>query len=372
VSRGLRRVLHLIPSLDVGGAERQLRYLCPHLESFGWEPSVGYLHGGPNLTPLARAGIVAHELSCGHYDPRLFLAIARLIRERRPLLVQTWLPLMDIVGGLTARALRLPWVVSERTLPSAYPRLLKMRLRNRLVRGAAAVVSNSAEADAWWAARLAPRVLRRVVQNSIPVDEIEGASPADLGSYGLSGSRPLVAFVGRVDEGKNVDRVLDVLARVTREGPAEALFCGDGILLRSVRERIAREGLADRIVAPGFVSAVPSVLKRAAVFLSLSRYEGMPNAVMEAAAAGCPIVLSDIPAHRQVVSDAEARFVPTEDVVAASDAVHECLRDRAAALARAAGARVRARSWSLQTAARRYADLYEALTPEASRDPRGE
>ncbi len=363
MSRASQRVLHVIAGLHLGGAERQLRYLCPYLASFGWEPHVAYLSGGPNLMPLTRAGIATHRLSsAGNYDPRLALSIAGRIRELRPAVVQTWLPLMDIVGGLVARAFGVRWVVSERTLPFAYPGSRKMNLRNRLVAGAAAVVSNSPEADAWWATRLGPGVLRRVIQNGIPLDEIDRVSPADVVSHGLSGARPLVVFVGRLDDGKNVGTVLDVLARVTREGPAEALLCGDGTLLAAVRARLEREGLADRIAAPGFVTAVSSVLKRAAVFLSLSRYEGMPNAVMEAAAAGCPIVLSDIPAHRQVLNDAEARFVPSEDVAAASEAVLSCLRDPVAARQRAADARARAKSWSLPAAARAYARLYDELS----------
>jgi len=370
------RVLHLIPQLDQGGAERQLRYLCPELPRLGWEPHVACLWGGPSLTALARAGTATHVLACdGPYDPRLALAIAGRIRELRPAVVQTWLPLMDIVGGFVVRALGLGarWVVSERTLPSAYPRMLKMKLRNRLVGAAAAVVSNSADAGAFWEARLAPRVLRRVIANGIPVEEIDRMHPADVESLGLSGERPLLAFVGRLDEGKNVDTVLDVFARVTREGRAEAVLCGPGPLLGAVRERLAREGLADRIAAPGFVSGVPSVLKRASVLLSLSRYEGMPNAVMEAAVAGCPIVLSDIPAHRQVLSEAEARFVPSEDVGAASEAVLACVRDPSAARAMAARARARAESWSLRAAAAAYARLYDELSrpSRASRIPQG-
>lgn len=356
------RVLHVIPQLEGGGAERQLGYLCPLLAGFGWEPHVACLRTGPNVDALERLGVATHRIACrSPYDPRIAFAIARRVQVLRPAVVQTWLPLMDIVGGLVARALGVPWVVSERTLPSAYPELLKMTVRNRLAAHAAAVVSNSSAADAWWAARLSPRVLRRVIANGIPLEEIERAAPADPATWGLAADRPLVTSVGRLDAGKNVGRVIDVLARVTRDGAANALLCGAGPLLAEARERLAREGLAERVRAAGQVHAVPSVLKRASVFLSLSRYEGMPNAVMEAAAAGCPIVLSDIPAHREVLAEGEALFVPAEEVEAASEAVLACLRDPGAAKQRAARARARAEGWSLRAAARAYADLYDEL-----------
>jgi glycosyltransferase involved in cell wall biosynthesis len=278
---------------------------------------------------------------------------------------------MDVVGGCVALAMRIPWILSERSLPNAYPASVKLWLRHRLAREAAAVISNSNDADAWWAARLPPSVMRRVIRNGIPLEETDRLSPVDTRSFGLSGERPLIVFVGRLDAGKNIETLLEVLARVTQEGPADALLCGEGVLLPKVRERLERDQLVDRIAAPGFVTAVPAVLKRAAVFLSLSRYEGMPNAVMEAAAAGCPIVLSDIPAHREVLDEQTAVFVPTECVEAVADAVLVCLRDPGAARARAARARARAETWSMKAVARSYAALYTQLgnrIPETSFD----
>jgi glycosyltransferase involved in cell wall biosynthesis len=73
-------------------------------------------------------------------------------------------------------------------------------------------------------------------------------------------------------------------------------------------------------------------------------------------------VLSDIPAHRAVLDEASAVFVPTEDPDAAARAVLASLRDPAAARARAVRARAQAESWSVAAAARRYADVYRALS----------
>ena len=359
------RVLHLIPTLDLGGAERQLRYVCPELAACGFEPHVAHLLGGPNLEPLLRAGVATHALAASHRSPRLPLAFARLVRALRPAVVQTWLPVMDLVGGAVARTLGVPWVASERSLPSAYPGSATMWLRNRWLVHADAVVSNSLAADAWWAGRLSPRVLRRVIPNGLPLDELAALPPAeDALLFGLGRERPLVVCVGRVDAGKNVDNLLAALARIVREGPADALLLGDGVLLPRVRARIEAEGLAGRIAAPGYVAAAPAILKRAALFVSLSRYEGMPNAVMEAAAVGCPALLSDIAAHRAVLDAESAAFVPTEDPDAAAAAGLAALRDPAAAGVRAARARRHAASWSVAAAARRYAELYRELSAE--------
>jgi glycosyltransferase involved in cell wall biosynthesis len=363
---GAPRVVHLIPTLDLGGAERQLRYLCPELAGCGFEPHVAYLQGGPNLEPLLRAGIATHPLPLSHRDPRLVLRLAALLRTLRPAVVQTWLPAMDLVGGLVARALRSPWVASERSLPAAYAGSFSMWLRNQWVTRADGVVSNSFAADAWWAERLVARGIHRLVPNGLPLDELTALPPAsDALLGGLGVARPLIVFVGRIDDGKNVENLMSALARAVREGPADALLCGGGVRLSWVREQIVRDGLGAQVRAPGYVAAAPAVLKRAAAFVSLSRYEGMPNAVMEAAAVGCPIVLSDIPAHRAVLDEQSAVFVPTEDANAAAEALLATLRDADAARARAAAARARAETWSVAAAARAYGAFYRALSADA-------
>ena len=69
------RVLHLIPSLGAGGAERQLAYLCEGLAASGCAVEVGILSGGPNRERIERAGVPIHHLPVSHRDPRLFFSL---------------------------------------------------------------------------------------------------------------------------------------------------------------------------------------------------------------------------------------------------------------------------------------------------------
>jgi glycosyltransferase involved in cell wall biosynthesis len=363
-----RCVLHLVPTLGLGGAERQLSYLCPALPPLGWETHVGYLAGGPNLDALRAAGLPLHPLEArSPYDPRLVLRVAELIGRVRPALLQTWLPLMDVVGGCAALWRGVPWIVSERTLPPAYPPLPKLLLRNALVRAASAVVSNSSGADAWWAPRLSRRVLRRVIRNGLPLRSIQQAAPADLSAFGLPNDQPVVAAVGRFDAGKNVETLFEALARVARSGRAVAILCGGGPLLESTRRRIADEGLSQRMAAPGYVTSVSQILRRADVALSLSRFEGMPNVVMEAAAAGCALVVSDIPAHREILSPAAAWFVSSESAEQAAAAVLECLSAEPEVRERVVRSLALADAWSIEAAAGAYASVYDELLVPAGK-----
>ena len=112
----MMRILHLIPTLHGGGAERQLVYLAAGLRALGCDVHVGLQQGGTNLARLEAAQATVHQLNTrGNYDPRILPAIVRLIRRVRPDVVQTWLMQMDVAGGAAALLTGTPWIVSERS-----------------------------------------------------------------------------------------------------------------------------------------------------------------------------------------------------------------------------------------------------------------
>jgi glycosyltransferase involved in cell wall biosynthesis len=355
------RVLHLIPSLGGAGAERQLAYLAVGLVRKGVDVQVGHLEGGPNLERLARSGAGLHALPArGSYDPALPLRVLGLVRRVAPDLVQTWLPMMDVLGGAAARLAGVPWILSERNTSSEFPPAWKLRARARLARGAAAIVSNSESGDRYWAERL-PAVRRAVVRNALDLDAIERAPAAPVPVPGLPEGPALVLAVGKFKPQKNVWNLLEALERLVARAPACALVCGEGELHDEALRRLRERGLGGRIVAPGFVGDVWSWMKRARVFVSVSHYEGMPNAVMEAMACGCPLVLSDIPMHREIVEPGAALFVDPLAPERIAEALGAVLADPEGARARAELARKAALGWSIDAAAARYAELYASL-----------
>lgn len=357
-----RRILHLIPSLGPGGAERQLAYLARGLRAHDWEVHVGVLAQGGLRDLFDRAGAVIHDLpSYSNYDPLLVARLLALIRRTRPALVQTWLPMMDVFGGAAARLAGVPWLISERTSPDQMGEWSKLLLRALLARGASGVISNSAGGDDYWRRTLPCGVPRAVIRNAVPLEDLVTAEPPALREFGLPEDAPLVLYVGRIIESKAVDVLVRALARVLAATRAVGLLCGFGTHEEAARRWVAEAGLSGRVVVTGYVPCAYALLKRASVFVSLSRYEGMPNSVMEAMALGCPLVVSDIPAHRDLVDDSCGIRVPIDEV-AAADALLSVLRDRVAATRRAEAARARAQRWSIPAVTSAYLDFYEAIS----------
>jgi glycosyltransferase involved in cell wall biosynthesis len=98
-------------------------------------------------------------------------------------------------------------------------------------------------------------------------------------------------------------------------------------------------------------------LKSADGLISMSRYEGNPNVVLEAMAAGCPVILSDIPGHREVADASSAVFVPVDDVQALSVAIAEFVANKGAAQQRAQRASERVSCMTITA----MADAYDAV-----------
>ena len=363
----MSRVLHLITNLEQGGAERQMAYLAGGLAELGWEVHVGHLDGGPLGEVLRRSDAVLHLVpALGPYDPRTPPRLRRLIDRVRPDLVQTWIPMMDVVGGLAARATRTPWVISERNTPDFFPDAAKFRLRRWLARGASAVVSNSASGDRFWAARLPTSVQRRVILNALPLEQMREVSDRPEDAFGIPDGLPLVLFAGRLNAQKNIDVLLPAIREVVRRTPAVALLCGIGPLAGRVSDYIRQHRLADRVLAPGFVPRLWPWMRRAAVFVSGSRHEGMPNTVMEAAALGCPLVLSAIPQHCDIIDSSAALYTEVDHSLQIAEAILVVLRDPLAARARAERAAKLASEWSIQRATACYAELYQAILAGSS------
>jgi glycosyltransferase involved in cell wall biosynthesis len=337
------KILLCIPSLDQsGGAERQLSYLATELARRGHDVHVAHGRGGALVAPLARAGVTLHEIGGrGNYDPRMIVRLVRLMRAIRPAVVQTNLPQMDILGGLAALLTGTRWILQERSAAPSYPPGWKSRLRRRLGRAASAIVSNSKEGDAYWS--FANR--RHIIPPGIPSIPAATQEP----------DSNVVLFAGRLDEGKNAGTFLDALELLDVE--FTAFLCGDGPL----RRELERKG-GPRVTFTGVVSDVWERMQRASVVVSLSRYEGCPNAVMEAMACGTPLVVSDIPAHRALLTDDCALFVDPDDAPSAAAAIRSALVDRDSARARARIAQERASRQTIAAMADRYEALQSART----------
>lgn len=350
-----------------GGAERQVAYLATELGKMGWEVHVALLSYGPNLARLRKGGAVTHLLKASkNYDPRIVWQLVQTIRAVQPCLVQVWMIQMEIFGGLAASLMGVPWLLSERSSEMAYPVTFKNRLRVLFANETDAVVSNSVSGDQYWCQRLRKSVPRYVIPNALPLDEIDAARPLEPEESGSRSREKIVLFAGRLSPEKNLDALLLALRTVVSRLETIAVICGEGPLRAGIEGRLEEWGICDRVRVLGYVDNVWSWMKRADAFVSVGFFEGHPNAVLEAMACGCPLVVSDIPSHREFLDEESALLVSPKAPSEIAHAILNVLSAPEAAARRARNARAKAARWSCRSVASQYAKAYQRIIAGAA------
>jgi glycosyltransferase involved in cell wall biosynthesis len=160
--------------------------------------------------------------------------------------------------------------------------------------------------------------------------------------------------------------LIEALATVAKQVPeARLVLLGDGPEMLAVRQRVDERGLAGRVEFPGPQADVWPWLAKAQVFALASHYEPLGIAVLEAMAAGLPVVASDVDGIRELVRPGETgELVPAGDSRAMAEALIRLLGDPGTALRMGVAGRAFAEGARMDTCVARYFDLYERLLAE--------
>jgi glycosyltransferase involved in cell wall biosynthesis len=355
-------VLCLIDSLHPGGgAEESLAALAPRFVQMGMTLDVAYLRERAGLQPqFARAGAAVYSLAGWGGRLGWTRRARQLIRLRRPDLVHTTLFESDVVGRVAARTCGVPVVsslVSVAYGPEqiAAPGLSLWRVRAAQVLDAttARLVSRFHALSHYVASVMAGRL--RIPAERIDVvprardpmalgERTAGRRAAARTRLGVTDDQRVVLAAARHEYPKGLDVLVESFPLVLRRMPAARLFIAgrEGNRTEAIRGAIDRFGLHDTVHLLGPRPDVLDLLCAADAFAMPSRWEGFGSVLVEAMALEAPIVASDIPAIREVVTDGEtACLVPKEDTTALSNAIVESLADPQEASARAHRARAR-------------------------------
>jgi glycosyltransferase involved in cell wall biosynthesis len=201
----------------------------------------------------------------------------------------------------------------------------------RLVRRADRIVTQTEAVARGLETEIAPGPGQVVcLHNPVDADRLATAAAAAISPY--QGPGPHVLAMGRLTAQKGFDLLLAAIAGVRKAGvPVHLTIVGVGELEAQLAADVERLGLAGVVDLVGFQEQPERYFAHADLFVLSSRYEGMPNVVLEALACGLPIVAFDCPhGVSEIVHDGvNGRLLPPEDVPALTDALVSLLRDDA-------------------------------------------
>ncbi len=283
------RVLHVIDSFDLGGAQTVLLNLLHALDRDRFEPEVAAMHGrGVFWEDFARLDMPVHSLSPHKYFPAYVLTLARLILARRPQIVHCHLFGSNWIAKPLAALLGVPVRIAHDHCNDAlrYERPLARwidTLANRCSSHVCAV-SGSTRDFLIQHEQLAPAEVS-LVTNGIDLSRF---TPSEARSRQ---DRFVVLGVGRLNPQKNFALFIEIAAELVRRGHAvEFRLAGTGPEESALRLQASALGIGDRVQFLGHVQDTPQLYGGADALLMTSKFEGTPIVLLEAMAMRLPIV----------------------------------------------------------------------------------
>jgi glycosyltransferase involved in cell wall biosynthesis len=324
----IMRICCVIASLGTGGAERVMSNLANYWVSSGHEVTLITLSREAPFYPL-EAAINVQQLGqttegpCGIIG-RLWAIVRRLwalrsaIKKDRPDVVLSFVDIMNVTTLLACIGLPAPVIVSERTDPAFHeiPWLYK-RLRTGLYRRAKAVVMQTKSAAAYFEKLSNVTIIPNVVR------KMERAGRE------FSADKKHIISVGRLEAQKDFHTLIKAFAQtLPAMTNATLTIYGEGSQRPQLNDLIAALNLQNCVRLPGVCTDVNAILKTADLFVFPSLYEGFPNALCEAMAAGLPVIASNCAGSADVVQDKiNGRLFPVGDVDALAALIIELFGD---------------------------------------------
>jgi len=375
--------MHAITMLELGGAQRNTLDTVASLDRREFAVALTCASQG-ELLPEARALADVELFELPHLrremrplaDMRALSELRRAMRRFRPEVVHTHSSKAGILGRLAARREGVPVVIHSihgfgfgphQPSLARFAFLTAERLASRWTTAFVAVSRRNLEEGVRLG--LFPASRARVIRSGVDLASFASHRGGDAlrRELGIPVDAPLVVQIACFKAQKAPERFVEVAARLASGFPAaHFLLVGDGALRRRL-ERLRREhGLEGRLHLPGWRRDVPAIYDAATVVTLTSRFEGLPRVLVEALAAGVPVVAMAVDGVNEVVRDRENGFlVPPDDVAGVAERVGEILRDGALRARLSAQALEGLQEFGREAMVRQQEELYRELACQA-------
>lgn len=376
-----RRLLVVIDGMEVGGSQRQIMHLLAGLDRSQWQPELAYFRRHSFLSEAIRdSGIPVHYVpKRWRVDLGFLWSLARLIKGRDYALVHAYsltAELWSAIAILLSRP-RTPLIASERSSFREDAPAWHWPLKRFVVARSAEVIANSRAGAASIVQHARhPAELVSVIANGVdvPAPLIPSDRSTIRRSIGVPEDGVLGLFVGRLVEVKNVPCLIRALARVPADQRPWIAIVGDGPCRDAIEQLAARSGVTVNIKLLGERNDATRLMQAADFLVLPSFHEGMSNVVLEAMAAGCPVVASAVGGTPELVdNESTGLLFPSDDEVALASMLcrlttNEALRIQ---LADSASDRI-ARHHTRDALATATSSVYERVLSRPSGVPAGE
>jgi glycosyltransferase involved in cell wall biosynthesis len=359
--------MYVVGNFVAGGAERHLLEMWRRIDRDRFDVEIVCMHArGLFLEEVLALGIPVRDLEIGRriYGPagvRGLWRLARHMHRFKPAVVHSYLFGPNLLAAVAGRLSRVPAVVIAKRNIDAFETPRQVAVQRFSARLATQVTAVSEAVADTVVALGVPRDRVTVIPNGVDADRF------DATTYGIQNGVAVIGSVGCLAPRKDYVTLLDALVRLDQRGIAwRADLVGEGPERERLEQHALRLGLGERVRFLGERDDIEALLPTFDVFVLSSREEGIPNALLEAMAAGRPAVATAVGGTAEVMSDGETGWVVTAASPAAlADALAQALTDRDEAERRGRAARRRVMDeMGIDAMVRRHEAFYRRVAGE--------
>ncbi len=362
------RILFVIPTLDRSGAEKQLTLLATQLPRDEFEVDVVALtRGGPYLEVLQECGIpVTLIRKQWKFDPFALRRLKRVIDERAPDIIHTWLFAANAYGRLAVEKNAKPAVIVSERCVDSWKQRWQLWLDRKLIPRTTKMIGNSQAVADFYADLGVPRERLIVIRNGVGLPRKTTRTREDvLTEFKIPREAQVVTYIGRLAPQKRVEDLLWAFAllRNINESDVHFIVAGDGPSRASLERFAQKIGYGDWVRFVGHRDDTHEILGASDAFWLASSFEGQSNSLMEAMSAGVPVAVSDIAPNRELVEHLHSGLiVPMGDRPAFTHSVQRLLSEPEFARELADNARTRmAADFSIDRMVAEHARVYREV-----------
>lgn len=370
------KIALVIPTMDRGGAEKQVVLLAKGLYELGHDVRVFLLtRDGHRSEELRAAGVPVVVIGKRFkVDPTALFRLKKQLIDFAPDVVHTWLFAANSFGRVAAKWAGVPVVIASERCVDPWKKSWHFQIDRRLQKISQAITTNSSGVQDFYAANGLDPEQFVVIPNG--VESVESAVTQAIDReeafrrLEIPVGRRLIVAVGRLWPQKRVRDLIwagELLA--TARGDTTLVIIGDGPQRDELLRHRDSVSSTLHVRFAGQREDVAELLPHAEQFWIASEYEGQSNAVIEAMLAGVPVIASNIPGNRDLVIDRETGWL--FDVGDEADLVRSSLAafndpDGSQRISKQARQRI-VDDFSLDAMIRRHVELYERLLAECER-----
>lgn len=302
-----KKILHLISGLEIGGSETQLLRILPKLQEYH-ENEVCCVRGhGPIGKQLEENGVPVHYLDLkGLSDLSVIKRFYLVVKKFSPDILVTYLIHADLYGRIFGKLFGIKKIVSSKRGAllqwewlSHIDRLTKFMVSHYLVQ------TKSAQEE-WMGKLNLPKEKFSIVPNGMRTSDFELSfdKVRERKLLHIDSSSSVIVCVARLRRGKGHEVLLKAFETLYKKNPnTTLLLVGDGERESELKGQIENYKSKNNVHFLGNRSDVPLILALSDLFILPTEGEGMSNAIMEAMAAGLPIITTDISENRDLIEE---------------------------------------------------------------------